>query len=44
MIEYLMTDLEGVSGVMNAQDYCGPNGPYYASAEELLTREENVAV
>ena len=41
---YLMTDLEGVAGVLNAQDYLDLNGPYYALAKELLTMEANAAI
>lgn len=41
---YLMTDLEGVCGVLNHPDWCSPSGSYYARAKELLTREVNAAV
>ncbi len=41
---YLMTDLEGVAGVINSQDYCGKDSPYYDLAKELLTIEVNAAV
>ena len=41
---YLMTDLEGVAGVLNFSDWCLPEGRYYEQAKELLTREVNAAV
>src|SRR5437773_12215476 len=41
---YLMTDLEGVAGVLNAQEWTGPGQPYYDLAKELLTLEVNAAV
>jgi len=41
---YIMTDLEGVSGVQNFQDWTGPRGAYYPLARQLLTREVNAAV
>jgi D-amino peptidase len=41
---YLMTDLEGVAGVRNFQEWTGPGKPYYALAQKLLTREVNAAV
>lgn len=41
---YLMTDLEGVAGVLNAQEWTAPGHHYYDLARELLTREINAAV
>jgi len=41
---YVMTDLEGVAGVMNFPDWCNSKGRYYERAKELLTREVNAAV
>jgi D-amino peptidase len=41
---YLMTDLEGVSGVMNFHDWCTPDSRYYEVAKQLLTEEVNAAV
>jgi len=41
---YLMTDLEGVCGVMNFEDWCTPASRYYERARELLTREVNAAI
>lgn len=41
---YIMTDLEGVAGVINFDDYCVPEGRYYEVARELLTSEVNAAI
>lgn len=41
---YIMTDLEGVAGVINFDDYCIPEGRYYEVARGLLTREVNAAI
>ena len=41
---YIMTDLEGVAGVTNFEDWCGPSGRYYEVGKELLTREVNAAI
>jgi len=41
---FLMTDLEGVAGVLNFQEWTGPGKPYYPVARELLTLEVNAAV
>ena len=41
---YIMTDLEGVCGVMNFADWCRPESRYYEKAKELLTLEANAAV
>ncbi len=41
---YIMTDLEGVAGVMNSTDYIYPESRYYENAKALLTREVNAAV
>jgi D-amino peptidase len=41
---YVMTDLEGVAGVLNFEDWCTPDSRYYELAKELLTREVNAAV
>lgn len=41
---YLMTDLEGVAGVLNFTDWCLPESRYYEQAKELLTREVSAAV
>ena len=41
---YLMTDLEGVAGVEDSENWCLPTGAHYRRACELLTREVNAAV
>ncbi len=41
---YIMTDLEGVAGVLNHDDWCSPQSRYNDLAKELLTREVNAAV
>jgi D-aminopeptidase len=41
---YIMTDLEGVAGVLNFQEWTSPGKPYYPVARELLTLEVNAAV
>jgi len=41
---YVMTDLEGVAGVINFDDYGTPAGRYYEVARELTTKEANAAV
>src|SRR5690242_6247438 len=41
---YLMTDLEGVAGVLNFTDWCLTESRYYDLAKELLTREVSAAV
>lgn len=41
---YIMTDLEGVAGVLNFDDWCTPESRYYETAKELLTKEVNAAV
>ncbi len=40
---YMMTDMEGVAGVLNFQEWTGPGKPYYLVARELLTQEVNAA-
>jgi D-amino peptidase len=39
-----MTDLEGVAGVMDFENWCTPESRYYEQAKALLTREVNAAV
>jgi D-amino peptidase len=34
---YIMTDLEGVAGVRDSEQWCGPDGRYYDAAQRLLT-------
>ena len=41
---YIMTDAEGVAGVMNSVDWCYANGRYYEVCKELLTHEVNAAI
>lgn len=41
---YVMTDLEGVAGVMNFEDWCAPESRYYEMGKEFLTLEVNAAV
>ncbi len=41
---YLMTDLEGVAGVLDFDNYCTPASRYYECAHRLLTEEANAAV
>ena len=39
-----MTDLEGVAGVLDFDNWCSPESRYYEAAKELLTLEVNAAV
>jgi D-amino peptidase len=41
---YIMTDLEGVAGILNFDDYCAPESRYYEIARELATLETSAAV
>lgn len=41
---YLMTDLEGVAGVLNRNDWVHMSSPYYEKAKMLLTLEVNAAI
>ncbi|MBD3182205.1 hypothetical protein GF312_07930 [Candidatus Poribacteria bacterium] len=41
---YIMTDMEGVSGVINSSDYASPGSLYYETARELTTMEINAAI
>jgi len=41
---YIMTDLEGVAGVINARDYIYQESRYYETARRLLTEEVNAAI
>lgn len=40
----MMTDLEGVAGVVSFEDQTAPGGRYYEAAKKLLTAEVNAAV
>ena len=41
---YIMTDLEGVAGVVNWDDYGAPGARYYELAKLLTTQETNAAI
>ncbi len=41
---YVLTDMEGVAGVINFDDYVGPEGRYYETGRELTTLETSAAV
>ena len=41
---YIGTDMEGVAGVVNADDYLAPGARYYEIARELTTGEVNAAI
>lgn len=41
---FIMTDVEGVAGVVNGCDYLTSQGRYYETARRLLTAEVNAAI
>ncbi|NCO36558.1 MAG: M55 family metallopeptidase [Armatimonadetes bacterium] len=41
---YIMTDLEGVAGGLDSENWCGKDSRYFDQAKELLTGEVNAAV
>ncbi len=41
---YILTDMEGVSGVVDSVNFASPTGKYYDKACEFLTKEINAAV
>ena len=41
---FLMTDLEGVAGVLDSGNWCLWNSRYYEAGKELLTRKVNAAI
>lgn len=41
---FIMTDIEGVCGVVNFHDWALPTGRYYEEGKELLTLEVNAAI
>lgn len=41
---YIMTDLEGVAGVLDHDNWCRPGSSYYETAKKFLTLEVNAAV
>ena len=40
----IITDMEGVAGIMNFKDWCKPDGIYYEKGCRLLTEEVNACV
>jgi len=40
----ILTDMEGVAGVMNRDDWVLPDGHYYERGKEFLTQETNAAI
>lgn len=41
---YVQTDMEGVAGVINVDDYLSPAGRYHEKGKRLVTEEVNAAV
>jgi D-amino peptidase len=41
---YIVTDMEGVAGVVSSTDYCNPESRYYEVGRELTTLETNAAI
>lgn len=41
---YILTDLEGVCGVVNFEEWASPQGKFHEKARHLLTQEVNAAV
>jgi D-amino peptidase len=41
---YIMTDMEGVAGVLNSDDYAAPGARYYETGRDLTTCETNAAI
>lgn len=41
---YIMTDMEGVAGVLSHEGYCLPHSPYYEVGKQLTTLEVNSAI
>lgn len=41
---YMMTDIEGVCGIVNFDDWAVPQGRYYEEGKKLLTLEVNAAI
>jgi len=41
---YIMTDMEGVAGVRDFEQWCGPDGRYYDVGRRFLTLELNAAI
>ncbi|MBE6966581.1 MAG: hypothetical protein E7441_11185 [Ruminococcaceae bacterium] len=40
----IMTDMEGVAGILNFEDWVLPGGTYYEEGKKLLTEEVNAAI
>ena len=40
----IMTDMEGVAGVLNFEDWCVPGGMFFSKGQTLLTEEGNAAI
>lgn len=40
----ILTDMEGVAGIMNFKDWCKPDGIYYEKGCRLMTEEVNACV
>ena len=41
---YIMTDMEGVAGVLSSVDFCSPESRYYEVGRTLTTLETNAAI
>jgi D-amino peptidase len=41
---YVMTDMEGIAGVVSSVDYCAPDSRYYEVGRTLTTLETNAAI
>jgi len=41
---YLMTDMEGVAGLLDSENWCKPESRYYDLGKEFLTLEVNAAI
>ena len=41
---YIMTDMEGVAGILDSEQWCSPESRYYDLGKEFLTLEVNAAI
>jgi D-aminopeptidase len=41
---YIMTDMEGVAGLLDSEQWCSPESRYYELGKEFLTLEVNAAI
>jgi len=41
---YIMTDMEGVAGLLDSEQWCSPESRYYDLGKEFLTLEVNAAI